>query len=66
MDSSRARDVLGWRPRRDAGDALLELLDGIRTSAGSPTPALHPGGDGPLRAREILAGVGKRGPQTGS
>jgi UDP-glucose 4-epimerase len=66
MDTSRARDVLGWRPRRDAGDALLELLDGIRTSAGSPTPALRPGGDGPLRAREFLAGVGKRGPQTGS
>jgi nucleoside-diphosphate-sugar epimerase len=62
MDTTRAREVLGWEPRRGAGDALLELLDGIRTSAGSPTPTLAPGGDGPLRSREILTGVGARGP----
>ena len=47
---------------RDAGAALLELLDGIRSSAGSPTPTLKPGGDGRLRAREFLTGVGARGP----
>jgi UDP-glucose 4-epimerase len=63
MDTSCARDVLGWEARRDAGSALLELLEGIRTSAGAPTPTLAPGGDGPLRAREILAGVGARGPR---
>jgi nucleoside-diphosphate-sugar epimerase len=63
MDTKRARDVLGWEARRDAGSALLELLEGIRTSAGSPTPTLAPGGDGPLRAREILTGVGARGPR---
>jgi UDP-glucose 4-epimerase len=63
MDTSRARDVLGWEARRDAGSALLELLEGIRTSAGAPTPTLAPGGDGPLRAREILTGVGARGPR---
>jgi UDP-glucose 4-epimerase len=63
MDTTRARDVLGWQPRRDAGDALLELLEGIRTSAGLPTPTLAPGGDGPLRSREILTGVGARGPR---
>ena len=62
MDSSRARQVLEWEPRRDAGDALLELLEGIRSSAGSPTPTLKPGGDGRLRAREFLTGVGARGP----
>jgi UDP-glucose 4-epimerase len=62
MDSSRAREVLGWQPRRDAGGALLELLEGIRASAGSPTPTLKPGGDGRLRAREFLTGVGARGP----
>jgi UDP-glucose 4-epimerase len=33
MDTTRARKELGWTPRHDAGDALLELLDGIRTSA---------------------------------
>ena len=54
--------MLEWEPRRDAGDALLELLEGIRSSAGSPTPTLQPGGDGRLRAREFLAGVGARGP----
>jgi UDP-glucose 4-epimerase len=63
MDTTRARDVLGWEARRDAGSALLELLEGIRTSAGSPTPTLAPGGDGPLRSREILTGVGARGPR---
>jgi nucleoside-diphosphate-sugar epimerase len=63
MDSTRARDVLGWQPARDAGDALLELLDGMRTEAGAPTPTLAPGGDGRLRWREILRGVGARGPR---
>jgi hypothetical protein len=41
------------------------LLDGIRSSAGSPTPTLKPGGDGRLRAREFLTGVGARGPDRG-
>jgi hypothetical protein len=31
LDTTRAREELGWQPTRDAGDALLELLDGIRT-----------------------------------
>ncbi|MGZ6643311.1 MAG: NAD-dependent epimerase/dehydratase family protein [Solirubrobacteraceae bacterium] len=61
MDSTRAREVLGWQPTHDAGDVLLELLEGIRTQAGSPTPTLEPGGDGRPRAREILSGVGARG-----
>jgi nucleoside-diphosphate-sugar epimerase len=63
MDTARARDGLGWQPSRDAGSALLELLEGIRTSAGFPTPTLRPGGDGRLRSREILSGVGARGPR---
>ena len=33
--------------------------------AGSPTPTLEPGGDGRLRSREILSGVGARGPRDG-
>ena len=63
MDTARAREELGWQPRRDAGDALLELLDGMRTEAGAPTPTLEPGGDGRLRSREILSGIGARGPR---
>jgi UDP-glucose 4-epimerase len=42
MDTARARDALGWTPRRNAGSTLLELLEAIRTAAGSPTPALAP------------------------
>jgi UDP-glucose 4-epimerase len=61
MDSSRAHEVLGWQPRRDAGSALRELLEGIRSSAGGPTPTLEPGGDGRLRGREILSGLRSRG-----
>jgi nucleoside-diphosphate-sugar epimerase len=60
MDTARARDVLGWRPHHGAGDALLELLDGIRTGAGLPTPTLEPGSGIASRAREVLSGVGSR------
>jgi len=61
MDSRRAREELGWKPRRESGEALLELLDGMREGAGFDTPPLEPGNAGPLRAREILSGVGSRG-----
>jgi nucleoside-diphosphate-sugar epimerase len=40
MDSGRIRHELGWEPTRTAGDALLELLDGLRERAGAPTPPL--------------------------
>jgi nucleoside-diphosphate-sugar epimerase len=60
MDISRAHDVLGWSPRRSAGDALLELLDGMRNGAGLPTPTLEPGAGVGARAREVLGGVGSR------
>jgi UDP-glucose 4-epimerase len=63
MDTTRARELLGWQPTRDAGDTLLELLDGMRTEAGAPTPTLAPGGDGRLRSHEILSGIGARGPR---
>lgn len=58
MDTTRARTELGWTPRRTAGEALLELLDGIRDRAGVPTPPLDPSTGGPLRVREVLTGVG--------
>ena len=56
MDTSRARERLGWEPRRSAVDAFSELLDGLRDGSGLETPPLEPGGAGPLRAREFLAG----------
>ncbi|HEX2411388.1 MAG TPA: NAD-dependent epimerase/dehydratase family protein [Solirubrobacteraceae bacterium] len=60
MDSGRAREELGWSPRHDAGEALLELLDGLRGSAGFPTPPLEPTAGGRARLNEWLPG-GARG-----
>jgi UDP-glucose 4-epimerase len=60
MDVRRARDELGWSPRRSATEALMELLDGMRAPAGLPTPPLEPRAGGPLRLRELLTGLGRR------
>jgi UDP-glucose 4-epimerase len=60
MDVSRAHRELGWTPTRTAGAALLELIDAMRRGDGAPTPPLEPGGDGPLRLRELLTGIGAR------
>jgi len=60
MDVTRAREQLGWQPRHSASDALRDLLAGMREGAGLDTPPLEPGGAGPLRARELLSGVGGR------
>jgi UDP-glucose 4-epimerase len=60
MDTTRAREELGWQPRRDSGEALWELLDGMAKGHGLDTPPLEPGGAGPLRVREMLSGVGAR------
>lgn len=42
MDTTRARDELGWVAHVTATDALVELLDGIGDGAGDRTPALVP------------------------
>ena len=62
MDSGRARRELGWEPQRSADEALLDLLEGLRTGAGLDTPPLSPKTGGPFRIREILTGVGGREP----
>jgi UDP-glucose 4-epimerase len=59
MDTSRARNELGWNPRHSAADALLELLDGMRDGVGVQTPPLAPETSGPARVREVLTGVGR-------
>ena len=61
MDTTRAETELGWKPRHRADDALRELLGGIRDRAGIDTPPLAPDSGGPLRVRELLSGVGRRG-----
>ncbi len=58
MDTSRAREQLGWTPRHDAPEALRELLAGMREPAGLDTPPLEPRAGGPLRVRELLSGLG--------
>ena len=62
MDTSRIRTELGWEARKSSGDALLELLRGMRDGDGVDTPPLHRGGSGPLRIREFLTGIGGRNP----
>ena len=62
MDITRARTELGWTPRRTSTEALLELIEGMRDSAGLDTPPLSPSTGGPLRVRELLTGVGRVNP----
>jgi nucleoside-diphosphate-sugar epimerase len=42
LDTTRARDELGWTPRRTASQALRELIDGLLERAGLATPPLAP------------------------
>src|SRR5215212_6003111 len=58
MSTERVRSELGWAPQHDAGEALLELLAGMRDRSGADTPPLEPGAGGPLRVRELLTGLG--------
>jgi UDP-glucose 4-epimerase len=60
MDSSRARRELGWEPRHSSGDALLDLIGGMRDRAGLDTPPLSSWTGGPLRLGELVTGVGSR------
>jgi UDP-glucose 4-epimerase len=40
LDTTRARQEMGWTPRHTSVDALLELLEGLADQASGPTPAL--------------------------
>lgn len=62
MDPTRARAELGWEPEHTAGDALLDVLKGLRTEAGLDTPPLSPASSGPFRVREMTTGIGGREP----
>jgi nucleoside-diphosphate-sugar epimerase len=41
MDTSRAREELGWEPRRSSVEAIREVLSGIAEADGEPTPPLE-------------------------
>src|ERR671916_487373 len=56
MDTTRARTELGWTPQHSADEALLDLLEGLRTGSGLDTPPLSPATSGPFRMREIITG----------
>jgi UDP-glucose 4-epimerase len=60
MSTERARSVLGWEPRRSAGDALREVLAGMAEGTGGQTPPLDSNAGGRLRFREFLSGIGAR------
>lgn len=59
IDSSRARDVLGWSPGHSAHAVLQEIVDGLRDSTAGPTPALRP-----RSVAGQLADLLRRGPIT--
>ena len=42
MDTTRARDELGWVPHQDARAALAEILTGIGKGAGTASPVMAP------------------------
>lgn len=60
MDTTRAREELGWYSRKSSIDATRELLQGMADGADAPTPPLDAHAGGPLRIREFLTGLGRR------
>ncbi|HEU5061949.1 MAG TPA: NAD-dependent epimerase/dehydratase family protein [Solirubrobacterales bacterium] len=60
MDTTRAREELGWEPTMTSLEALDDLLEGLRNAEGAPTPPLEPHAGGPLRVRELATGVGQK------
>ena len=60
MDTTRAREELGWEPTVDATDALAEVIDAMGKGEGGPTPPLAADTGGPARLQEVATGVGQR------
>jgi len=60
LDTTRAREELGWEPQKSGEDAISDLLAGMRAGAGLPTPPLSPRTSGRARVRELASGIGKR------
>jgi nucleoside-diphosphate-sugar epimerase len=59
LDSTRARNELGWRPRHSAVESLREALVGMGQGAGGDSPPLQPDRSGE-RIGEVLTGIGER------
>jgi UDP-glucose 4-epimerase len=58
LDSTRARDELGWSPRHSALDAVGEFLGGLNDAAGGATPPLATHAGGPGRLSEFASRMG--------
>ena len=54
LDTTRAREVLGWTPRYDAAQALLETLDAMSAGRGGDSPVLRPRASGAHRVLEVV------------
>lgn len=60
MDTARAAEELGWRPKWNALQALGDLLGGLRESDDLGTPPLEREAGGRGRVGEFKSGVGAR------
>ncbi|SET85168.1 NAD-dependent epimerase/dehydratase family protein [Nonomuraea wenchangensis] len=60
MNTDRAREVLGWRPRHLSLDAMRELFEGLHDGAGMDTAPLAPDGGPAGRVKELASGMGAR------
>lgn len=60
MSTDRARQELGWTPRRSSTEALRELFGGLQDNADASTPPLALSTSGRARVRELLTGLGRR------
>jgi hypothetical protein len=56
LDTGRATRELGWRPRTDVRDALVELITGMADSAGASTAPLQPRPPASARLAAMLTG----------
>ncbi len=57
LETSWARDVLGWEPEITGPGAVAEMLAGLRDGAGGATPPLEPD-SASARVDELASGVG--------
>ncbi len=60
MDSTRAREQLGWRPTHDARAVLREAIDGVGAGSGRPTPPLRQRADPLSAARSVVSDLLRR------
>lgn len=58
LDTTRAREELGWRPTHDGREALSAVLSGIAAGTGAGTPTLRADRDGRHVVDELRTGQG--------